>query len=50
MWEQHGLWIRWHSRLPTQRRDQPGRIDTQQHKVGPAAVEPVGRQMHLFGS
>jgi hypothetical protein len=49
MREQHRLWIRWHTWLPTHRCIQQNRIDVQQDQIPASAEEPVRRQMHLLG-
>ena len=48
MWEHHAIGIARDPGLPADRRGESCGIDAEQHQVGPAGVQPVGRQMDLF--
>jgi enamine deaminase RidA (YjgF/YER057c/UK114 family) len=49
MWEHHPHGIGGDTGFPANGRGQSCGVDAEQHQIGPAGVEPVGRQMHLLG-
>ena len=48
MWEHHRSGISGNTRFPEDRGGQACRVDTQQHEICTAHVEPIRRQMHLL--